>query len=88
MRKQIIRDTESYLVFYFDSENKKACFEFPLENKEVRMSVLDGLNFFEMKEQLVSPQGQSYSVDREYWGDLLVDKEEIITIIELLKRHL
>jgi hypothetical protein len=52
------------------------------------MSVLDGLNFFEMKEQLVSPQGQSYSVDREYWGDLLVDKEEIITIIELLKRHL
>jgi hypothetical protein len=88
MKKQIIKDTEYHLVFYFDSENKKACFEFPSENKEVRMSVLDALNFFEMKEHLVSPRGQSYSVDREYWGDLLVDNEEIITIIELLKRHL
>lgn len=87
MKKQIIKGTETYLVYYFDVENKKACFEFPLEDKEVRMGITDALNFFEMKEQIVSPEGQSYSVDREYWNDLLLEENEIFTIIESLKRH-
>ncbi len=88
MKKQIIKDKEAHLLFFLDIENKKACFEFPLETKEVRMSITDALNFFEMKEHIVSPEGQSYSVDREYWGDLLLEETEIFTIIESLKRHL
>jgi len=87
MKKQIIKGTETHLVYYFDVENKKACFEFPLEDKEVRMCITDALNFFEMKEHIVSPGGQSYSVDREYWNDLLLEENEIFTIIESLKRH-